>query len=74
MIHLLVNQAGLPPPPETRKTAPENWMVPCVITRHLIAALRPQEDLWTANHTEILIEGRGGVHKWSDMYVDKALD
>ena len=47
------------------KTAPENWTTSCVITGHLVTALRGQTTFWTANHTACLRGGRLAVsHKW----------
>ena len=37
--HLPVKQVGLALPDHSQKT-PENWTASCVITRHLVAALR----------------------------------
>ena len=47
---LPVKQAGftLPYPSQT---APENWTVSCVITGHLVAALRGQVEFRTADHS-----------------------
>ena len=39
--HLLVKHEGLALP-DTTNTAPENWTASCVITGHLVAALRGQ--------------------------------
>ena len=39
---------GLPDP---TNTSPENWTASCVITGHLVAALRGQEEFWTTNHS-----------------------
>ena len=36
---------------DTTKTASENWTASCVITGHLVAALRVQEELQTADHS-----------------------
>ena len=46
---LPVKQAGLALP-DPSHTAPENWMASCVITRHLVAALRGQFEFQTAYH------------------------
>ena len=43
--------------PDPVKTAPENWTASCVITGHLVAALRGQAVFRTADHTACL---RGG--------------
>ena len=47
---LPVKQAGLTLLYPT-KTVPENWTKSCVITGHLVAALRGQEEFLTADHT-----------------------
>ena len=54
---LPVKQAGLAIP-DPVKTAHENWTESCVITGHLIAALRGQTTFRTADHTACL---RGGA-------------
>ena len=46
---LPVKEAGLYLPDSTQK-APENWMASCVITGHLVTALRGQVEFWTADH------------------------
>ena len=46
---LPVKQAGLDRPDPT-KTALENWTASCVITGHLVAALRGQEEFRMADH------------------------
>ena len=46
---LPVKQAGLAIP-EPSQTATENWMASCVITGHLVAALRGQVEFRTADH------------------------
>ena len=40
--------------PDPTKTDPENCMVSCVITRHLVAGLRGQVEFRTADHSECL--------------------
>ena len=47
---LPVKQAGLVLPDPT-KTAPENWMTSCVITGHLVAVLRGQEEFQVVYHS-----------------------
>ena len=42
-------QAGLALPDQTQ-TAPENWTASCVITGNLVAELRGQVELRTADH------------------------
>ena len=53
---LPVKQAGMAIP-DPVKTAPEIWTASCVITGHLVAALRGQAAFQTADHTTCL---RGG--------------
>ena len=50
---LPVKQAGLAIP-DLVLTAPENWTASCVITGHLVSALRGQTTFWTADHTACL--------------------
>ena len=50
---LPVKQAGLAIL-DPENTAPENWMASCVITGHLVSALRGQEEFRTADHSACL--------------------
>ena len=50
---LPVKQAGLDIP-DPVLTAPENWTSSCVITGHLVAALRGQTTFRTDDHTACL--------------------
>ena len=59
---LPVKQAGLALPDPTQ-TAPENWTASCVITGHLVAALRVQVKFLTADHSACLREGRMAVRR-----------
>ena len=59
---LPVKQAGLALPNPTQ-TAPENWTASCVITGHLVAALRGQVEFRTADHSSCLREGRTAVRR-----------
>ena len=61
---LSVNQAGLALPDPTRK-APDNWKAYCVITGHLVSALRGQVTLRTADHAACLRDGRAAVRRKS---------
>ena len=54
---LPVKQAGLDLPDPTN-TGPENWMLSCVITGHLVAAFKVQEDFSTTDHSSYLQEER----------------
>ena len=47
--HLPVKQAGMALPDPTQ-TDPENWQASCVITGHLVSALRGQVPFRTADH------------------------
>ena len=55
------------------QTAPENWTAYCVITGHLVAALRGQVKFWTADHSACLQEGRIAVRKRGDIQAEEAL-
>ena len=59
---LPVKQAGLALPDPTR-TAPDNWQVSCVITGHLVSALRGQVTFRTADHAACLRDGRASVRR-----------
>ena len=59
---LPVNQAGMALPDLTR-TAPENWQASCVITEHLVSALRSQVPFQRANHAACLWDGRAVVRR-----------
>ena len=50
---LPVKQAGLALPDPTH-TAPENWTASCVITGHLVAALRGQVEFRKADNSTFL--------------------
>ena len=51
-------------------TAPENWQASCVITGHLVSALRGQVPFRTADHESCLRDGRAAVRRQN---VDKAV-
>ena len=57
---LPVKQAGLALPAPTR-TATDNWQAFCVITGHLMSALRGQVPFQTADHADCLLYGRVAV-------------
>ena len=59
---LPVKQVGLALP-NPSQTAPENWTASCVITGHLVAALRVQVEFQTADHLACLREGRTAVRR-----------
>ena len=69
---LPVKQAGLVLSDPTQ-TAPENWMASCVITRHLVAALRYQVEFRTENHSVYLWEGRTVVWRWFQQRAEETL-
>ena len=69
---LPVKQAGLALPDPT-KTAHENWTASCVITGHLVEALRGQEEFRAAEHFNFLQEVRTVVRKRSVLMSEEAL-
>ena len=69
---LPVKQADLAIP-DPVKTAPENWTASCVITGHLVAALRGQAAFRTANHTACLRGRRLAVWRRGEQQTEAAL-
>ena len=69
---LPVKQAGLALLDPT-KTDSENWTTSCVITGHLVVALRGKEEFRTADHLACLGEGRTAVRKRSVLLAEEAL-
>ena len=59
--------------PDPSQTAPENWTASCVITGHLVAALRGQVEFWTADHSACLWEGRTAVRRGRQIWSEEAL-
>ena len=49
--------------PDPSQTAPKNWTESCVITGHLVAALRGQVESRTADHSAYLREGWTSVRQ-----------
>ena len=49
--------------PDPSQKAPENWTASCVITGHLVAALRGQVEFRMVDHSSCLREGRTAVQK-----------
>ena len=49
--------------PDPSQTAPENWTASCVITGHLVAALRGQAEFRTSDRSARLREGRTAVRR-----------
>ena len=70
--HLPVKQAGLDLP-DPNQTAPENWTASCVITGHLVVALRGQVDIRAAYHLAYLREGRKAVRRRIQQRAEEAL-
>ena len=48
-------------------------MASCVITGHLVAALRVQDEFRAANHSAYLRKVRTAVRKWSVLRAEEAL-
>ena len=67
-----MKQAGLAIP-DPVKTASENWMASCVITGHLVAALRSHAIFQTADHTACLRGGRLAVRHRGEQRAEAAL-
>ena len=61
---LSVKQAGLDLPYPTR-TSPDNWQASCVITGHLMSALRGQVPFRTVDHAACLRDGWAAVRRKS---------
>ena len=53
--------------------APEKWMAYCVITRHLIAALRGQVEFRTADHLACLRQERTTARRRGQRQAEEAL-
>ena len=49
--------------PDPKSTASEKWQVSCVITGHLVSALRSQVPFRTADHAACLQDGRAAVRR-----------
>ena len=69
---LPVNQAGLALSNPTQ-TAPDNWKASCVVTGHLVAALRGQLGFRTEDHSACLQEGRMAVWQRGQRRAEEAL-
>ena len=69
--HLPVKQTVLALPDSTLM-APENWTASCVITGHLIAALRGHGEFRTEDHSACLQELQTAVRKWNNWQVEEA--
>ena len=55
------------------KMAPANWTASCVITVHIAAALRGQEEFRTVYHHAYMREGREEVRKRNILRSEEAL-
>ena len=71
--HLPVKQAGMDLLDLTL-IDPENWTASYVITGHLVAALRGQEEFRTAEHAEFIREGREEARNWNARRSEEALE
>ena len=69
---LLVNQVDLALP-DPVQTAPENWTAFCVITGHLVAALRGQVVFRTSDHSACLRGRRLAVRRRGEKRAEEAL-
>ena len=69
---LPVKQVGLALPDPTQ-TAPENWTAYCVVTGHLVAALRGQLDFRKEDHSVCLQEGLTAVWRHGQQREEEAL-
>ena len=70
---LPVKQVGMALPYPTQ-TAPENWQASCVITGHLVSALRGQVPFRTADHAACLQDGRATVRRQNAAKVVASLE
>ena len=70
---LPVKQAGMALP-DPILTAPENWQASCVITGHLVSALRGQVPFRTADHVACLQDGRAAVRRQNAAKVVASLE
>ena len=59
--------------PDPSQTASENWTASCVITGHLVAALRGKVEFWMADHSSCLREGRTTVRRRGQRQAEEAL-
>ena len=69
---LPVKQVGMAIP-DPVQTAPENWTASCVITGHLVSALRGQTTFRTADHTACLRGGWLAVRHRGEQRAEAAL-
>ena len=59
--------------PDPVQTAPKNWTASCVITGHLVAALRGQVVFWTTDHSACLWEVWMSVRHRGEKRAEEAL-
>ena len=69
---LPIKQVGLALP-DPSQTASENWTASCVITGHLVAALRVQVEFRTADQSACLREGRTTVGRRGQRWAEEAM-
>ena len=69
---LPVKQVGLALTDPTQNP-PENWTASCVITGHLVAALRGQVEFRTAEHSACLREGWTAMRRRRQSWAEEAL-
>ena len=67
-----MKQAGLALP-DPVNTSPKNWTASCLITGHLVAALRGQVIFRTADHSACIWGGRLAVRHREEKRVKEAL-
>ena len=60
--------------PDPTNTSPDNCTASCVVTGHLIAALRGREELRTEDHASILREVQGEVWERNFLQAEKVLE
>ena len=69
---LSVKQMGMSLPDPT-KTAPENWTASCVITGHIVALIRVQEEFSTADYDAYMREGREEMRERNTLWLEEAM-
>ena len=70
---LPVKQAGISLSDPIRTTE-ANWTAPCMITGHLVAALRGTAEFRSGNHTLVMGEGRENILRIHAEEADTALE
>ena len=69
---LPVKQAGIALPDPTHTTG-SNWAASCVITGHLVAALRGTGEFWSGDHALLIREGRDKIRRCHTEATDISL-